>query len=100
VFSAHRTVVFCDGDFWHGKNWRRLKQQLARRFNADYWIAKIERNRHRDRSQVIALRRQGWRVLRYWESDIRRSPQAIVDQLQETFATYTAETLCPREPTR
>jgi DNA mismatch endonuclease, patch repair protein len=100
VFSAHRTVVFCDGDFWHGKNWRLLKQQLARRFNADYWIAKIERNRRRDRSQVTALKNQGWRVLRYWESDIRRSPQAIADQLQETLAAYAAETPCPGESTR
>lgn len=100
VFRAHRTVVFCDGDFWHGKNWRLLKQRLARRFNADYWIAKIERNRRRDRSQITALKNQGWHVLRYWESDIRRSPQAISDQLQETLAAYAAETPCPGESTR
>ena len=100
VFSAHHTVVFCDGDFWHGRNWRRLKQQLERRFNATYWIAKIARNRRRDRSQVIALRRRGWRVLRYWETDIRRSPQAVADQLQETLASYMTEALRPEEFTR
>src|SRR6516225_4042686 len=27
VFSRARVVVFCDGDFWHGRNWRRLKEQ-------------------------------------------------------------------------
>jgi DNA mismatch endonuclease (patch repair protein) len=100
VFPAVRAVVFCDGDFWHGRNWRRLKQQLRRRFNADYWIAKIERNRTRDRTQVAALRRLGWQVLRYWEGDIRRSPQAVADRLQETLATYVARPLSPRESIR
>jgi DNA mismatch endonuclease (patch repair protein) len=90
-------VVFCDGDFWHGRNWRRLKQQLERRFNAEYWVAKIDRNRKRDRSQVAILRRLGWHVLRYWEGDIRRSPQAVADRLQETLATYVARPLSSGE---
>jgi DNA mismatch endonuclease (patch repair protein) len=97
VFPGVRAIVFCDGDFWHGRNWQRLKQQLSQRFNADYWIAKIERNRIRDRSQVTALRRRGWHVLRYWESDIRRSPQAVANRLQETLAVYLAERRLPAE---
>jgi DNA mismatch endonuclease (patch repair protein) len=42
VFAEARTVVFCDGDFWHGRNWPRLRRQLEERFNADYWIAKLQ----------------------------------------------------------
>src|SRR5947199_2127320 len=45
VFKAARVVVFCDGDFWHGRDWPTLQAQLRRRHNADYWIAKIGRNR-------------------------------------------------------
>src|SRR6476660_6112432 len=45
VFVRPRVVVFCDGDFWHGRDWDRLKEQLARRHNAAYWLAKIGRNR-------------------------------------------------------
>src|SRR5437879_2095090 len=41
VFGAARVVVFCDGDFWHGKRWRRLRNELARRHNSVYWLAKI-----------------------------------------------------------
>jgi DNA mismatch endonuclease (patch repair protein) len=100
VFPAARVAVFCDGDFWHGRNWRRLKQQLERRFNAGYWVAKIDRNRRRDRSQVAALGRLGWLVLRYWESDIRRSPQAVADRLQETLATYVTQPLSSGESTK
>src|SRR5262249_23591065 len=45
VFRTARLAVFCDGDFWHGHYWARLQVQLARRANADYWIAKISANR-------------------------------------------------------
>jgi DNA mismatch endonuclease (patch repair protein) len=74
VFPAARLAVFCDGDFWHGRHWRKLRAQLARRHNADYWVAKIQRNRGRDRENTAQLKRLGWAVLRLWETDIRRSP--------------------------
>lgn len=36
-----------------------------------YWVAKIERNRRRDRRTRAALRRAGWRVLVVWECQTR-----------------------------
>jgi len=74
VFARPRIIVFCDGDFWHGRYWRQLKMQLARRHNAAYWLAKIGRNRERDRKNTDLLKRQGWMVLRFWETDIQRDP--------------------------
>lgn len=74
VFDNVRVVVFCDGDFWHGRNWRRLKKDLASRANASYWIAKIAYNRARDIQTRRWLRRQGWHIVRLWESEIRKDP--------------------------
>ena len=54
VIARHRVVVFCDGDFWHGRQWSKRKSKLAEGWNASYWVAKIERNRQRDR-QVTRL---------------------------------------------
>jgi DNA mismatch endonuclease Vsr len=45
VFRTAKIVVFCDGDFWHGRDWVKLKRKLLRRHNANYWIAKIASNR-------------------------------------------------------
>ena len=42
VFSARKIVVFCDGDFWHGYNWKIRKNEI--KSNRDFWIAKIEKN--------------------------------------------------------
>jgi DNA mismatch endonuclease (patch repair protein) len=76
VIRQVRVVVFCDGDFWHGRDWPTLRAKLLRRHNSDYWIAKIARNRERDREQTEHLAREGWLVLRLWESDILRDPAA------------------------
>lgn len=81
VFSAARVCVFCDGDFWHGRNWPRLRRQLMTRNNAVYWVAKILSNRRRDRRTDELLRLAGWDVQRYWETDILRSPGQIAAKI-------------------
>jgi DNA mismatch endonuclease (patch repair protein) len=82
VFTRARVVVFCDGDFWHGRNWSRLRLQLQRRANAAYWIPKISANRARDIRSRRALRRDGWVVIRVWETDLRRNPARIASAIQ------------------
>lgn len=81
VFASDEVVVFCDGDFWHGRDWQRRRRKLLRGHNPDYWIAKIKRNMERDRTNNHELEKAGWRVLRLWETDIMRSPEACADQV-------------------
>lgn len=76
VFARARLAVFVDGDFWHGRHWAARRRRLQRGENAAYWTAKIESNRRRDRATNLLLRRAGWRVLRFWETDILRDPAA------------------------
>ncbi len=75
VFSAARVAIFCDGDFWHGRDWSRLSRKLRAGANASYWIPKIEANRNRDRRNARLLEKEGWTVVRLWETDIRRNPE-------------------------
>ena len=78
VFRGRRVVIFCDGDFWHGKDWATRRKRLLKGTNADYWVAKIERNIERDREQTACLEREGWRVLRFWESEVLREGERVV----------------------
>jgi DNA mismatch endonuclease (patch repair protein) len=39
--------------------------------NFDYWSAKIQRNRRRDKASTQALRTGGWHVVRVWEHSLR-----------------------------
>jgi len=80
VFFCSRTVVFCDGDFWHGRNWVNRRKRLQRGANAEYWVAKIEGNRARDRMINQQLRQLGWRVMRVWETDIRKDAFAVAEK--------------------
>lgn len=76
VFARARVAVFCDGDFWHGREWRRRRARLVRGANPQYWIPKILANRRRDRQITQALRQTGWLVIRVWETEVRKDPDA------------------------
>jgi DNA mismatch endonuclease, patch repair protein len=76
VFRKARLVVFCDGDFWHGRHWRKLSRKLRTGTNASYWLLKIRANMQRDRRHTLELAGAGWRVLRLWETDILKNPDA------------------------
>lgn len=48
VLTKYKIAIFCDSEFFHGKDWEILKLRLEKGKNPDYWIKKIERNRTRD----------------------------------------------------
>ncbi|WP_244337100.1 MULTISPECIES: very short patch repair endonuclease [Streptomyces] len=65
VFPKAKVAVFVDGCFWHGcpDHYR-----PARKSGAE-WGQKIKDNRDRDASTTIALKDEGWMVLRFWEHE-------------------------------
>ena len=69
AFIGRRRAIFVHGCFWHGHDCPRGAR--APKANADYWRAKIARNRARDAEAVAALEAQGWRVLVVWECALR-----------------------------
>ena len=81
VIVRDRVAVFCDGDFWHGRDWARRKSKLAAGWNAAYWVPKIERNRERDRAVARTLKRLGWSVVRLWESEVRCDAQGAATKV-------------------
>ena len=66
-----KVIVFCDGDFWHGYQYDKKKKPPKK-----FWRDKIERNMRRDRAVTRKLRADGWSVVRLWEHDIDRRPDA------------------------
>jgi DNA mismatch endonuclease (patch repair protein) len=86
VFASVQVAVFCDGDFWHGRDWPRLRKKLERGSNAAYWSAKIARNVQRDRANQKLLEKQGWLVLRLWETNIKRDPIGAAKKIQRAVA--------------
>lgn len=68
VFPKNRVAAFIDGCFWHGCS----KHCRMPSSNKDYWERKIGKNVQRDRKINKELRAKGWKVIRFWEHDLKR----------------------------
>jgi DNA mismatch endonuclease (patch repair protein) len=83
AITKYKIAVFCDGEFWHGKNWESGKNKI--RENSDYWIAKIEKNISRDNAIERKLANMGWVVLRFWGNDIKKNLNGCVNDIKEAI---------------
>jgi len=83
-FSFRRVhlVVFVDGCFWHGC--KRCRSIPAT--NRSFWLKKIRSNKRRDSKVTNSLRTHGWRVVRFWEHEIRRDPASCVSLIKRLLA--------------
>lgn len=77
VFRRERFAIFVDGCFWHGCPSHGRKPGT----NRDYWLAKLKRNRNRDRAVTRELRHRGWRILRVWEHTLA-TPIKVADRIR------------------
>ncbi len=71
VMKKYWIAIFVDGEFWHGKDWK--KRKYDHKTNQDFWFKKIERNIERDKEVNSQLRKNGWKVLRFWGKDISKN---------------------------
>ena len=85
VLTKQKIVVFCDSEFFHGKDWGSLKAQLLRGNNAEYWVKKIERNMSRDREHDLELDFLGWTVIHFWGKEILKNPDECVKVIEEAI---------------
>lgn len=85
VLTKYRIAIFCDSEFWHGKDWDILKPRLLKGKNPDYWIKKIERNRERDVETDKKLIFMDWTVIRFWGKEILKNTDECVHVIEETI---------------
>lgn len=82
VFPEARVAVFVDGCFWHACPLHgRIPDQ-----NRDFWKAKLERNKRRDRLVRRTLKNLDWRVMRLWQHDLRH-PEVVVRRVRRALAS-------------
>lgn len=84
ALKKYRTVIFIDGEFWHGHNWEERKEKI--KSNRGFWIPKITRNIQRDREVNQALGDLGYTVFRFWETQVKKDLggclQKVLDHLE------------------
>ncbi|MBO5367603.1 very short patch repair endonuclease [Methanocorpusculum sp.] len=77
VFTRKKVVVFVDGCFWH-------KCPVCFRppeTNAEFWNDKLQKNVERDLKVTKELEDLGWTVLRFWEHEVKKTPEDVVARI-------------------
>lgn len=81
-----KIAIFIDGDFWHGYRFEKNRKRLPKK----YWVEKILGNIERDKRNRAKLRKDGWKVLRIWEHEIKKYADKAVEKVV-TFLKKSAE---------
>jgi DNA mismatch endonuclease, patch repair protein len=82
VYAGRRLAIFVHGCFWHGHDCPRGARMP--KANADYWRAKIARNRARDAATLASLEAMGWRALTVYECELK-DPAALGARLADAL---------------
>jgi len=75
VLRKYRTCIFVNGCFWHGHHVEIDKMNSSKccrlpNSNRDFWLAKIRRNKERDREEQRRLADMGWHCITVWECEL------------------------------
>lgn len=84
ALTKYKIAIFCDGEFFHGKDWEVLRPRLEKSNNSEYWISKISKNRKRDDEVNKKLSFMGWTVIRFWGRDIKNNTDECIKVIDET----------------
>ena len=82
VLRKYRTCIFVNGCFWHGHNVAlpRMEDVIVNsecckipKTNREFWVAKIRRNKERDKEEQRKLAEMGWHCITVWECELKPS---------------------------
>lgn len=83
--TKYKIAIFCDSEFFHGKDWEVLKAKVEKGNNGEYWVKKIQENMIRDNEKDKALNYMGWTVIHFWGKDILKNTEECVKVIEETI---------------
>ncbi len=83
VFPKRRTVIFVHGCYWHSHDC--AYGAVVPKTNTEFWQTKRLATVDRDARNVRDLEYRGWRVLVYWECEIKDTA-ALEARIKRDFA--------------
>ena len=85
AITKYKIAVFCDSEFFHGKDWDELKPRLLKGDNGEFWVNKIGKNREHDEEVDKKLHQMGWIVLRFWGKDIKKNIDECINTVEDAI---------------
>lgn len=90
ALTKYKIAVFCDSEFFHGKDWEEsLLPQIRRGSNSEFWEKKITANMYRDSEVNRKLESMGWIVIRFWGKDIIKNLDGCVKTVEDHIQNRT-----------
>lgn len=83
IFKGLRIAIFVDSEYFHGKDWDINKHRI--KTNQEFWWKKIESNIRRDFEVNRQLKKDGWKVLRFWGSDIHKNLGNCIKKIERVI---------------
>ncbi len=91
AITKYKIAIFCDSEFFHGKDWEELRPRIEKGDNSAFWVKKIAGNRERDQEIDRKLKGLGWTVIRFWGEDIKKNLKQCVQTIDEAIFTCKVE---------
>lgn len=85
-FKGKKVAIFCDSEFWHGKNL--IMDKYTPKTNTDFWKNKIGKNIQRDKIVNDFLEKNGWKVLRFWGNDIKNNTAECIKTIENVLNAH------------
>lgn len=85
AITKYKVAIFCDSEFFHGKDWEGLKVKLEKGKNPGYWVSKIQRNMERDEQKDKMLLFSEWTVIHFWGKDILKDIETCIKVIEEAI---------------
>lgn len=83
AITKYKIAIFCDSEFFHGKDWEQLKPRLQKGDNGEFWVNKIGKNRKHDEQVNKKLAYMGWIVIRFCGNDIKKNTDECIKVIEE-----------------
>lgn len=83
ALTKYKIAIFCDSEYFHGKNWDTLSERIRRGNNSEFWLKKISDNIRRDQIVNEQLEALGWKVLRFWGNDILKDLDSCLTKIND-----------------
>ena len=90
VITKYKIAVFCDSEFFHGKDWDTQKSKVEKGSNSEYWVKKIERNIQRDKQKDIELKALGWDVIHFWRKKKKKDIEGCYEIIMSVIRRENA----------
>lgn len=86
LLKKYKTIIFINGCFWHNHNCGKMRMPKS---NMDYWESKLIQNEIRDKKNISALEKEGWKVLVVWECELSKHKFAkTMEDLEKNILSH------------